>query len=355
MVADLARWLRGRGVAPVIGCLDLLGELGEALEAEGVPCHLFERRPGFDRGLGRRIAERVAADGIDLIHGHQYTPFFFGMLAKRRCGVPLLFTEHGRFHPDRPGLRRQVFNRTVGRGVDHITAVSEQVRDALVRVEGFPAGRIEVLPNGIDPAPFTGLPREEGAFARAWGIPEGAPLVGTIARLNPIKNQALLIDAFREVRAAVPEAHLVIVGDGELKDDLAERATADGMADAVHLVGQHDDVRPWLGRMDLFALSSLSEGMPMTLLEAMAAGVPIVSTDVGGIRGMVAPGTEALLVPSGDRAALAHALSGLLKDPDRRHALAAAARTRLEREFTLDAVGGRYLEIYGDLCPGTGA
>jgi glycosyltransferase involved in cell wall biosynthesis len=346
VVVDLVRWLRPRGVEAAVGCLDEVGTLGEGLREDGVPVVPLGRRPGFDRALGRRIAGLALDQRADLIHAHQYTPYFYGVLARRRCRLPLLFTEHGRFHPDRPSWKRHLFNRTLGRSVDKVTAVSDGVRRALVRVEGFPGEEIEVLHNGIAPEAFTA---PEGA--RAWleadhGVPAGAPVVGSVARLNPIKNQALLVDAFADVARALPEARLILVGDGPERAALTARAAAAGLTDRVLLPGEQGDVARWLACMDVFCLTSLSEGMPMTVLEAMAARVPVVCTDVGGIGEMVADGAEGVLVPSGDRGALAAALTRLLKDPARSRDLAERAHGRLLRDFTLDVVGARYVEIY---------
>lgn len=349
MVTDLVRWLRARDVSVWIGCLDELGTFGEALAREGVPCRVFGRRPGTDLRLPGHIAAWARQTDIDLLHAHQYSPYFYGVLATFLYRRPILFTEHGRFHPDLPSTKRRIFNRTVGKRVDHITAVSSGVRDSLVRVEGFAPARIEVLHNGLNPESVAASREERRHIRGDLGIPMEAPVVGTVARLNPIKNQRLLIDAFGDVVGDFPDAHLVIVGDGEAFAALSAQAAERGLRHAVHLVGGRDDVPAWLAAMDVFALSSLSEGMPMTILEAMAAGVPVVTTDVGGIREVLAPDEEGLFVPSGDRAAFAGSLKRLLDDPALRTRLAGRARARMERQFSLDAIGGRYLDIYRNL------
>ncbi|MBI5136407.1 MAG: glycosyltransferase [Nitrospirae bacterium] len=350
VVVDLCHWLRGHGVDLFVACLDELGAFGMALAAEGVDCHQLNRRPGLDLGLPGRIARLARREEASLIHAHQYTPFFYAALARRRAGIPLLFTEHGRFYPDPPSWKRRLFNRTVGRRVDHVTAVSGQVRDALVDVEGMAGNAIEVLYNGVDLSRFGAPPGARARLAVEWGVPPDATVVGTVARLNTIKNQALLLAAFARVAAALPDAHLLVVGDGPEFGRLTQQAEKLGIADRAHFVGERADVPFWLACMDVFALSSLSEGMPMTLLEAMAARVPIVSTAVGGIGEMLEDGAEALLVASGDTDALANALLALCADPARRGALTAAAHDRVARAFSLDVIGGRYLEIYRGLC-----
>jgi len=208
-----------------------------------------------------------------------------------------------------------------------------------------------VLYNGIDLDGYA-VPEETGKQVRAeFAIPLDAPLVGTIARLHPVKNQTLLIDAFAQAGKRVTDAHLLIVGDGDMADDLKRQVADLGLTARVHFAGQRHDVARMLAAMDLFALSSDSEGMPMTLLEAMAARVAIVTTDVGGIGEMLTAGDEACFVPRGERDPLAMALAQLLTNPAERATLAAAARTRLETSFSLDAIGRRYLDIYQKISP----
>jgi len=354
VVVDLCHWMRARGVSLVVACLDELGFFGEALQAEGVVCHQLQRQPGIDFGLPGRIADLAKSEAVDLIHAHQYTPFFYGALATRRAGIPLFFTAHGRFYPDLPSWKHRLFNRLIGCRVAHVTAVSDAVKDALVTVEGLPEIGIEVLHNGIDLSRFL-VPNG----ARKWlfadhGVPLDAPLIGTVARLNPIKNQIMLLHAFARMRQSVSDAHLLVVGDGSERTALADLAQELGVDDAVHMIGERDDVAYLLGALDLFALTSLSEGMPMTLLEAMAARVPIVTTDVGGIPQMLKADEEALFTASDDEEAFAAAMGRLLKNRDLATALADRAHDRVTRDFSLDVIGTRYLDIYADLAPGRG-
>ncbi len=354
VVVDLCRWLRGRKVQVLVACLDELGAFGEMLQADGVPTAQLHRQPGFDFGLPGRIAELAGRERIDVIHAHQYTPFFYGVMARYRTRCPLLFTEHGRFFPDLPSTKRRIFNRTVGRRVDGITAVSDGVKQALVAVERLPEERIEVLHNGLD---VTGFALPDGARERLlaeWGVPVDAPVVGTVARLNSIKNQAMLIRAFARARRSVADAHLLMVGDGDERANLQQLAHSHQVGEAVHFTGEQTDVPHWLACMNVFALSSLSEGMPMTLLEAMAAGLPILTTDVGGINEMLHRDTEALMTDRDDEAGFAKALTRLLTDVDVRQRLGRSGRARLERDFSLDVIGERYLAIYRQMLDGGG-
>jgi glycosyltransferase involved in cell wall biosynthesis len=342
--------MRARGIDLTVACLDELGFFGEGLKREGFSCHQLGRQPGFDFALPGRIAALAKSERVDVIHAHQYTPFFYGVMARRKAGVPLLFTEHGRFYPDLPSWKRRLFNRLIGCRVDHTTAVSDAVKEALVAIEGMPSAPIEVLHNGIDLGRFSVPTGARDWLAETHGVPMDAPVVGTVARLNPIKNQAMLVDAFAQARQVVPDAHLAIVGDGSERQALQTQVADLGLNAAVHFLGERDDVARMLGAMDVFALSSLSEGMPMTLLEAMAARVPIATTDVGGISQMLEPGREALFCASDDTAAFSANLVRLLSNPEVCEELTARAHARVVDDFSLDVIGERYLHIYRALA-----
>jgi len=361
MVCHLARNLRAGGVEVEIACLDVVGELGEELRDDGFAVTLYGRRSGFDLGLARRIAAHVRKSDVDVVHAHQYTCFFYAALASVHRRFPLVFTEHGRFFPDLRSLKRRVFNRLLGGRADAITAVSSGVRDSLVNVEGFRRERIEILRNGIDIERFAAAAAEsKPAARRRVGLPEHRFIVGTIGRLDSIKNQALLLAAIERVARDGLDPLLVIAGDGPERASLEERARRLGIADSVRLLGMRSDTPRLLACFDVFALSSLSEGTPMTLLEAMAASVPILSTGVGGVPEILVDGEEALLVdgvpPDFRNVGIAASaeylerfatrLSRLATDVDLRRRLANSAHIRVRREFSLEAICRRYFEIY---------
>jgi glycosyltransferase involved in cell wall biosynthesis len=366
MVAHLARRFRTQRLEVTIGCLDEVGDLGRALLAEGFSVELYSRRGGFDPILPFKIARSVRRGRVDLVHAHQYTPFFYGVLAKILTGAPLIFTEHGRAYPDVAGIRRRVFNRFFSRLVNRVTAVSLAVRESLDRVErGFDPESIEIIHNGIDLdlyPPLGDLQREEAR--RRLGLPAPAPVIGTVGRLHPVKNHALLLRAFRMVLFDHPEAVLVVVGDGPERVRLEALADDLGVRSAVRFLGTRSDVGRILPAFDVFALSSFSEGMPMTLIEAMAASVPIVSTAVGGIAEIVRNGREGVLIdgipPFVDVGELeaseyvsqfALALKRVVAAPDWARQLAANARKRAEHEFALDRICRQYLALYEAIVP----
>jgi glycosyltransferase involved in cell wall biosynthesis len=227
---------------------------------------------------------------------------------------------------------------------DVVVAVSTSVRDHLARAARVPGRKLRTLVNGIDTDRFRPGART-GALRDRFGVPPDAPLVGTVARFSPVKNQTLLLDAFAAVRREEPRARLALVGDGPLREELAARAAALGIADAVHFAGLTPDPAAAYRDLDAFALSSLSEGTSISVLEAMASGVPVVATAVGGTPALLDGGACGALVPSGDAAALADRLLAALRDPAAR-AAAERARGRAVDVYSLHAMTAGYERLY---------
>jgi glycosyltransferase involved in cell wall biosynthesis len=202
---------------------------------------------------------------------------------------------------------------------------------------------VRVVPNGVDVERF--YPGTDDGRLQQIGI-AGGPVVGHVARLAPVKNQALLIRSFADVLRHVPGAQLVIVGDGPEREALREQIEQLGLVGAVHLAGEQRDIPSLLRAFDVFALPSKAEGTSMSVLEAMASGVPVVASAVGGTPALLDDGRCGLLVPPNDVSALTAALLTVLADRDRRHQLAAAARTRAVTVYAEDRVVDRYVALY---------
>ncbi len=239
-------------------------------------------------------------------------------------------------------------DRAVARLVDRVIAVSEAARDFLVTGKGYPARKIVVIPNGRDLAAFTpGAHRE--TVRKELGVGGETPVVAVVGRLDAQKGHTHLLRAWPAVRAEFPDARLVLVGDGVLRDVLAGEARALGVADAVTFTGFRADVPRLLDAADVVALPSLYEGMPLTVIEASAMARPIVATRVDGTPEVVVDGETGCLVPPADPAALARAISALLGDPARARALGEAARARARVRFDLarqvEATAGVYRDV----------
>jgi len=286
------------------------------------------------RHLGRgRFDPRILSDLIDLVHArrarvlhvHGYAAADFGRVAARLTGAKLVLHEHFA-DPALPGYQA-VADRLLRRCTDAAIAVSGSTREFLVRERFVPRERVRLIWNGAPLDEFAPVSRERALAARkALGLPDNAVVFGTIGRLSAQKGHAFLLDAAREVLAAHAAARLLIVGDGDLLAPLREQAHAIGIADRTVFAGHRTDVPDLLGVLDVFCISSLYEGTPLALFEAMAAGKAIVSTAVDGCREVLSEGETGLLVPPQDAKALAAALGRAVADPKLRVALGMRAR-----------------------------
>jgi L-malate glycosyltransferase len=342
LVVEFARRMPN-DVRSVVCCLDDSGPLADELHAAGVPVVALRRQDGFHPSLGARLA-RVAVDhDATLLHCHQYSPFVYGLIAAAiERPLPVVFTEHGRASDGPPSTKRRLVNPVLGRMRSAIYAVSGALRDHLID-EGFPANRVSVIHNGIDPGRRV-TAWERAARRQELGLPANAVVFGTVARLDPVKDLQTLLAAFGRVYRAEPRSHLVIVGDGPEQMNLARCAVAHGLTRAVTFAGYHHDARRLLAAFDVYVNSSTYEGIPLTVLEGMAASLPVVATAVGGTPEVVNRETG-LLVPARDARALAAGMLALLRSP-RRTVLGQQGRERVETLFSMPRMLSRYLTIY---------
>ena len=357
LAAALARQLQGerQHFRFAFFCLDGLGSLGEALLEEGYAVEVLHRRPGIDLPLAARLGRLLRAYRADLVHAHQFTPWCYAALARTlpnplRRRPPILFTEHGRHYPDRRSPRRVAFNRLMLGPRDRVTAVGEFVREALRVNEGIPRHRIDVIHNGIDPARFTADPehlQHHRDHARhILGLAPEHRVVMHVARFHPVKDHLTGLRAFALAANRLPEARLVLVGDGDERPAIEAAIERLGLPDRVLLTGVRDDVSRLLPAADVFLLSSLSEGISVTLLEAMATRLPICATDVGGNPEVVEHLANGLLSPRGDEHALADNLHRLLTDPDTGQRMGNAGYERLLDRFDQRDMHDAYERLY---------
>jgi glycosyltransferase involved in cell wall biosynthesis len=349
VVADLARRNRESLISEVV-CLDHEGPLAECLQREGVNVSCTHRRAGIDIRQIPRIARIIRRFRPDVIHCHQHSPFFYAMMASRftshRCVV---FTEHGCCidHPIR--WMRQRVNRIMGRWVRAITAVCKHTEAFLVERERFPRNTIEVIYNGVDEARFRGAEQRE-ALRRQWGVTSAQPVIVQVGTLRPIKDQATCIRALRAVVDRWPDAMLVLVGDGPERANLQALTATLKLDRNVRFLGQQSEIAEILSACDIFVSSSLSEAHSLSLLEAMAAGLAAIATDVGGNCETIIDGQSGWLVPSQDPNALARAIDNAIAEPAHRACVAANGHRRVLDEFTQRSMHRKYLNLYRRVC-----
>jgi glycosyltransferase involved in cell wall biosynthesis len=342
LIRDLADRLRDE-VAMAVCCIDERGAWGDSLAQSGIPVSALRRRPGFRPWLGARIASIAAAHRADVIHCHQYSPFVYGCIARCLRPARLVFTEHGRLGDRPPSRKRFAANQVLRHIPNRVFTVSEDLKRHLVR-EGFAPGRVEVIYNGIDIGPSPG-PSSREAARRALGLPAEAFIAMAVGRLDPVKDYSGLVRAFARVLGHRRDGRLVLVGDGPERPAVERAAAQLGIAHAVTLAGHREDVNALLPAADVFVNSSEFEGISLTILEAMAACLPVVATRVGGTPEIVSPETG-VLVPAGDADALASALVAMAADAAGRRARGIAGRRAAEQRFSLDRMINQYLTVY---------
>jgi glycosyltransferase involved in cell wall biosynthesis len=331
-------------------CLDEKGQIGEELSLRGFAVHALHRKPGVDWSLPRKIARLAKAEGYTILHCHQYTPWFYGVLSRLAYpSLKVLLTEHGRFHPDLSSRKRKFFNKIMAPFSHGISAVSPATRQALIGIEGFPSSRVGVVLNGIQV-------REPVMDQREARHQLDLPLDGVYfilcARFDPIKWIPGLVEAFAQVVLRFPNARLLLIGDGPDKAAILETISRLRLNDKVVLPGFREDVGTWLRAADVFCLASHSEGTSVSLIEAMSLGLPAVVTDVGGNPFVVEKNQTALLVPPADANALGVAMTTLAQDPQLRVRMGTASKERFQKHFRMDIMLKNYARIYSDIAAG---
>jgi glycosyltransferase involved in cell wall biosynthesis len=293
------------------------------------------------------LRSHFAARAPDVVHAHNGV-WAKSAMAARAAGVPaVMHTAHGFVH-DEPWFE-DALRWWAGLRTDMVVAVSSPLREHFIRRARIPASRVTTIINGIDTARFA--PREKsGILRKALGLGLDVPLVGCVARLDPVKNHALLLEAMALLVRQAPDARLVLMGDGPLREALRAQAEALGLGARVLLVGTLADMPAAYNDLDVFVLPSVSEGTSISVLEAMASGIPVVATAVGGTPWLLDGGACGTLVPSGDAAAMAEAIRGLLTDLARRTRMAQSARKRVLEEFGHAAMVRAYERLYRQIA-----
>jgi glycosyltransferase involved in cell wall biosynthesis len=325
----------------------VLGEVGPLAEAiEPSRLHRLPRQRPWSLLRPSELAAAIRAFGPDVVHSHSGV-WLKAARGARMAGTRLVVhTDHGRLVPD-PWAARLV-DRLGSRLTDVVIAVSDALAERLRNGVVAHPERIRVIINGVD----TDELRPGGApdLRAELGLPAEAPVIGSIGRIEPIKGYDVMVEAFAALarRGAPAGTRLVVAGDGAQRELLEARVRELGLDTAVHFVGWRQDVGSLLATLDLFALTSRSEGTSVSLLEAMSAGVCPVVTDVGGNRAVLGPELAHRLVPSADPGAIAEGWLRALNDRGERHRDAVTARARVEGRYSLRAMEEAYAGVYRD-------
>jgi glycosyltransferase involved in cell wall biosynthesis len=344
VVIRLAAGLDGRRFEPFICCLDQPGPFAPRAEAAGVEVVALDKRGPLDARAAWRLARLLKSRRVDVVHTHLWGASLWGRLAAVGARVPVVVTtEHNLDSWKR--AHHLALDRALAPATTHLVAVSQQVRE-FYEARGVGRGRWRVVYNGVD----TSAPprRGRGAAFLELGLGRDDPVVGLVGRLVPAKAPEFFLRALALAAARVPGLRGLVVGDGPLRADVEAEARRLGLAGRVVFAGVRQDVPELLPGLDALIFSSLREGLSMAMLEAMAAGVPVIATDVGGTPELIAHGVTGLLVPPSRPESLADALVGLFGDAAGGDAIRQAARRCVEERFSLEKMTAAHAALYGE-------
>jgi len=352
VVCDLAREQQVSGHDVSVVCLFRDGLLGDEARQAGIPLRVVGKRSGFDVPALLRLRRWIGAADPDVVHTHNATAHYHAVLsARRRNRAIFVNTRHGMGGVRSGDRRERFFSMTLGRTAA-VAAVCRAAAARLVEDGIVPESLVRVVPNGIALDQFDRPNRLEAR--RALGVPDHLLVIGTVGRLSWAKDHAFLFRAFREFVRSGPEALLAVVGEGEERAALEQLAVELGIQDMVRFLGDRHDVPRLLPAMDIYAVSSCTEGYSVAMLEACAAAVPVVATRVGGNAEIVADRVTGLLIDHADLPGYSEALGALASSSELRGRLGSGARAWARGNASLNAMAARYEQLYED-CGATGA
>jgi glycosyltransferase involved in cell wall biosynthesis len=348
LVATIVRGLDPARFAVTVATLGSPGQMGRELQGQGyevVSLGLDIKRAPTGRVVAA-VRGLLKAGRPDILHSHLYHPNFYGRLGALGLGLPgVVAAVHNSY--TRVKFHRRVWNFLLGWATDRVLVGSPQVWQDVRRYDGVPASRLLLLPYGIPLAELD--PSLSRAEARERLEVTGELVIGAVGRLETQKGHTHLVAALPELRREIPDLTVLLVGEGRRREDLQGQVRALGLEDTVRFLGTRRDLPEIFRALDLFVHPSLWEGLPLALLKAMGAGLPVVATRVSGSQEVIADGVNGCLVAPGDPAALARAIRDLYRRPEVRRRLGDAAHRTVAAQYSQTAMLKRLEELYLDL------
>jgi glycosyltransferase involved in cell wall biosynthesis len=325
-------------------CMNREGCFADVLRSEGMQVTLLQKsQTRADLWYPVRLAAFLRRKKVHILQMHAGV-FIFGALAGTLARTPAtVYTEHGRAVVDDPV--RQIEDRIAVKLVDRVVAVSPNLNDMLVERIKAPRKKLVTIINGIATDMFARRP-QPAALVKEFAIPDNCKIIGTVARLDGIKDQLTMIRAFEAIGNRLGDCRLFLVGDGPLRGELTAYINQQNLQNRVIITGERDDVPSFLNLFDIFVLSSLSEGTSISLLEAMASGVPPVVTRVGGNPDIVEHRMDGLVIEPRNLTALANAMVEILSDPDGYRRYSDRCVAKVTRDYSIDRMVDSYCKMY---------
>jgi len=348
VVVDLVRLSQENGHKAEVLCFERPGILADQLIEEGVPVHCLHKPAGLHLGIRKEIAKVLGAIQPEVVHTHQIGTLFYSGPVAVKCGVgALLHTEHGKEYSGR--RRTRWLGRIAARHVETFCCVSDDTARHVLQNRIVPRRKIKLVYNGVDIERFQAAKQSRHLVRSELGISTEDVVVGTVGRLSEIKRQDVLIEGFSLLSEQRPNAHLLLVGEGPQRSKLEQLVTDRRLQSRVHFVGYQVDRERYLSAMDIFALTSDSEGTPLALLEAWSAGLAVVVTAVGGMPELVQDNLNGNLVPPRDRHHLAKVFLELIDNVSIRQRLGQVGIETVQSRFDRRKMAREYAALYQEL------
>jgi len=351
-VVDLVNGLDRKQFRPSICCLTTNGPSSEKLTAE---CRIFEmnKKPGNDVMLPFKLARLFRRENVHIVHSGNWGTFLEALFGARLARVPVsvhmkqgMELEEFSDHAANGKALKISAQRLFARSYDRLVVVSDEIRDHFADKMRVPKTKIDVIPNSVNVEYYRPDKASRWTKRRELGLKEDTVLIGSVGRLSRVKNYISLIEAMARVVKKQPNARLALIGDGPERRNLERRIAKLGVNDSVSLLGQRFDTRDLLNAMDIFVLPSFSEGISFSILEAMATGLPVIATRVGGNPELVEQDITGHLYASNNIDELADAIFRYISKPHLRAKNGARGRGFVEEKFSLNSMIDRYTAIY---------
>lgn len=349
IIASLAIQLK-KSYRTSVCCLDNIGHVGDILrDQKKVEVFCLDRKPGTDYRLIYNLARLLKDKSIDILHMHNEAALFYGAISAFIARTPVtIATEHSRHFIDEKPIR-SIEKHCMSWLVDQIVCVSDELKEKSISMDKVKRTKLRTIMNGVN-VQFIASKRLLSTKVRLeLGILEQQVVIGTVARLHPVKNQHLLLHAFAKLCADGMDSRLMFVGDGPLRRNLQELAHLLQVNEKVIFLGNRSDIAELLAAMDIFVLCSFTEGVPLTILEAMSAGLPVIATNVGVNSKLITNGQNGIIVPSNDLESLQEAICALMKDSHLRQRMGQKALKKAIQNFDQKNMIANYDSLYSSL------